>query len=83
MYWEVIGNHIHVFRESGKLVKFAPWSPLVGQYGFWLSSPLILRFTPQPLRAGGVLFSPMMSGCTDSQRAGGGKKFVRAVSKKP
>ena len=35
-------------------------------------------FTPQPLRAVGVLFSPMVSGW-----AGGGKKFVRAVSQKP
>ena len=35
-------------------------------------------FTPQPLRAVGVLFSPMVSGF-----AGGGKKFVRSVSQKP
>ena len=35
-------------------------------------------FTPQPLRAVGVLFSPMVS-----RWAGGGKKFVRAVSQKP
>ena len=35
-------------------------------------------FTPQPLRAVGVLFSPMVSGW-----AGGRKKFVRAVSQKP
>ena len=35
-------------------------------------------FTPQPLRAVGVLFSPMVSGW-----AGCGKKFVRAVSQKP
>ena len=35
-------------------------------------------FTPQPLRAVGVLFSPMVSGW-----AGSGKKFVRAVSQKP
>ena len=35
-------------------------------------------FTPQPLRAVGVLFSPMVSGW-----AGGGKEFVRAVSQKP
>ena len=32
-------------------------------------------FTPQPLRAVGVLFSPMVSGL-----AGGSKKFVWAVS---
>ena len=35
-------------------------------------------FTPQPLRAVGVLFSPMVSGWV-----GGGKKFFRAVSQKP
>ena len=35
-------------------------------------------FTPQPLRAVRVLFSPMVSGW-----AGGGKKFVQAVSQKP
>ena len=35
-------------------------------------------FIPQPLRAVGVLFSPMVSGW-----AGGGKMFVRVVSQKP
>ena len=47
-------------------------------------------FTPQPLRAVGVLFSPMLSGWAGgraSWRAGGwagdGKKFVRAISQKP
>ena len=39
-------------------------------------------FTPQPLRAVGVLFSPMVSGWAGGW-AGGGKKFVRAVSQKP
>ena len=42
-------------------------------------------FTPQPLRAVGVLFSPMVSGWAGG-RAGGraaGKEFVRAVSQKP
>ena len=39
-------------------------------------------FTPQPLRAVGVLLSPMVSGWAGGQ-AGGGKKFVRAVSQKP
>ena len=38
----------------------------------------IMLFTPQPLRAVRVLFSPMVSGW-----AGGGKKFVQAVSRKP
>ena len=38
-------------------------------------------FTPQPLRAVGVLFSPMVSRWAGGQ-AGGGKKFVRAVSQK-
>ena len=32
-----------------------------------------LVFTPQPLRAVGVLFSPMVSGWAGSGRAGGGK----------
>ena len=44
-----------------------------------------LVFTPQPLRAVGVLFSPMVSGWAGG-RAGGwaaGKEFVRAVSQKP
>ena len=46
-------------------------------------------FTPQPLRAVGVLFSPMVSGWAGGRpggRAGGrvaGKEFVRAVSQKP
>ena len=35
-------------------------------------------FTPQPLRAVGVLFLPTVSGW-----AGGRKKFVQAVSQKP
>ena len=35
-------------------------------------------FTPQPLRAVGALFSPMMGGW-----AGGGKIFVWAVFQKP
>ena len=42
-------------------------------------------FTPQPLRAVGVLFSPMVSGWAGGRpvrRAGDGKKFVRAVSQK-
>ena len=42
---------------------------------------LMLNFTPQPLRAVGVLFSPMVYGWV-GVRAGSGKKFVRAVSKK-
>ena len=44
-------------------------------YLFFASDPLV---TPQPLRAVGVLFSPMVSG-----QAGGRKKFVRAISQKP
>ena len=46
----------------------------------------ITVFTPQPLRAVGVLFSPMVSGWAGGSPvgwAGGGKKFVRAVSQKP
>ena len=39
-------------------------------------------FTPQTLRAVGVLLSPMVSGWA-SVRAVGGKKFVWAVSQKP
>ena len=39
-------------------------------------------FTPQPLRAVRVLFSPMVSGWMGG-RADGGVKFVRAVSQKP
>ena len=35
-------------------------------------------FTPQPFRAVGVFFLPMVSGLV-----GGGKKFVWAVSQKP
>ena len=38
---------------------------------------ICMVFTPQPLRAVGVLFSPFVSGW-----AGGGNKFVRAVSQK-
>ena len=38
-----------------------------------------LVFTPQPLRAVGVLFSSMVSGWVGGRR----KKFVRAVSQKP
>ena len=43
-------------------------------------------FIPQSLRAVGVLFSSMVSGMggrVGSRWAGGGKKFVRAVSQKP
>ena len=35
-------------------------------------------FTPQPFKAVGVLFSPMVLGW-----AGGGEMFVRALSQKP
>ena len=42
----------------------------------------IFVFTPQPLRAVQVLFSPIASGWA-GWRAGGGKKFVQAVSQKP
>ena len=50
---------------------------------FFRTNQLAVRSTvsflpPQLLRAVGVLFSPVVSG-----RAGGGKKFVRAVSHKP
>ena len=41
-----------------------------------------INFYPTPLRAVGVLFSPMVSGWADG-RAGDGKKFVRAASQKP
>ena len=43
---------------------------------FWCS-----LFTPQPLRAVGVLFSPMVSGWVGGW-AVGGKKFVRTISRK-
>ena len=49
-------------------------------------SKIFVIFTPQPLRAVGVLFSPMVSGWAggrESGRAGAGKWFVRAVSQKP
>ena len=39
-------------------------------------------FTPQPLRAVGVLFSPMVSEWAGG-RSDGTKKFVQAVSQKP
>ena len=44
---------------------------------FLTSSDKMSFITPQPLGAVGVLFSPMVSGW-----AGGGKKFVRAISQK-
>ena len=43
---------------------------------------LVVFITPQPLRAVGVLFSPMVSGWAGG-RAAGGKEFVRTVSQKP
>ena len=46
-------------------------------YEFVLLFGISSIFTPQPLRAVGVLFSPMVSGWA------GGKMFVRAVSQKP
>ena len=54
--------------------------------GFSVCYPLIsliihLFFIPQPLRAVGVLFSPMVYGWPGRRAAGG--KFVRAVSQKP
>ena len=52
------------------------WSPL--NFFFFLN----IIFTPQPLRAVGVLFSPLVSGWMGG-RAGGGKKIVRSISRKP
>ena len=55
----------------------------------WFSATFANTFpvvTPQPLRDVGVLFSPMVSGWAGGHPggwAGGGKKFVRAVSQKP
>ena len=50
----------------------------------------VIIFTPQLLRAVGVLFSPMVSGWAAGGRPGGraggraaGKEFFRAVSRKP
>ena len=43
----------------------------------------IILFTAQPLRAVGVLFSPVVSGWVGGrsvERAGGGKKFVRCAT---
>ena len=51
-----------------------------------IKSKPVLCFSPQPLRAVGVLFSPMVSRWASGplvRRAGSGKKFVRAVSLKP
>ena len=39
-------------------------------------------FSPQPLRAVGVLFSPMVSGW-EGVRRGGQENLVRAISQKP
>ena len=44
---------------------------------FGLSPPLLLLYTPQPLKC---IFT---HGVRMGGRAGGGKKFVRAVSQKP
>ena len=44
--------------------------------------PFKTVFTPQPLRAVRVLFSPMVSGWAGGW-VGVGKKFVRALSQKP
>ena len=61
------------------------WGHKIVALEFCLISPLLFLFTPQPLRAVGVLFSPMVSGWAGG-RAGGraaGKEFNRAVSQKP
>ena len=61
--------------ESSDVVRFDLGPLLQGQTRI---AKLKVLFTPQPLRAVGVLFSPMVSGW-----AGGRKKFDRAVSQKP
>ena len=45
----------------------------------FFSNLFLQFFTPQPLRAVGVLFSPMVSGWMGGRR----EKFVPAVSPKP
>ena len=67
--WVYMGNAMNAIVCDLDLQFQGHWWPLKGQ--------ILAIFTPQPLRAVGVLFSPMVSGWV-----GGGKKFVRAVSQK-
>ena len=68
IYWIFFIAHKINNALWGKFVKLRDWT----------IDDLCIFFTPQPLRAVGVLFSPMVS-----RWAGGRKKFVRAVSQKP
>ena len=68
-----------MIQEELELIRLLPTSGITVVKG-------TLFFTPQPLRAFGVLFSPMVSGWAGGRLvkwAGGGKKFVQAVSPKP
>ena len=55
-------------RDWMQFIHNKSWATLCANFG--------RVFTPQPLRAVGVLFSPMVCGWAFGQ-AGGGKKFVR------
>ena len=71
-----MGNHVAcIFGGIG----FDLYSFLQGQMG------LLILFSPQPvkpLRAVGVLFSPMESGWVGGRAVRRGEKFVRAISQK-
>ena len=54
-------------------------TPYNSSHNLEMADPI---FTPQPLRAVGVLFSPMVSGWAFWQ-AFSSKKFVRAIFQKP
>ena len=67
-----------MIQEELELIRFLPTSGTTVVKG-------TLFLTPQPLRAFGV-FSPMVFGWAGGRLvkwAGGGKKFVQAVSPKP
>ena len=93
------GSVVNDKRFLAKITKFAKniWEPVIEnviilghlmadasskRQKIYIFCEICHIFTLQPLRAVGVLFSPMVSGWAVGW-AGGGKKFVRAISQKP
>ena len=69
--WGYMGNAMKAIVFDIDLQFQGHWWPLKGQ--------ILAIFTPEPLRVVGYYFHPW---CPDG-RAGGGKKFVLPVSRKP
>ena len=73
----VLSHSFHIFSKIWDL--YSIWRFFLTYLGICHQFEVLrIDFYPTALKAVGVLFSPMVSGW-----AGGGKKFVRAVSQKP